>query len=119
MARGVDLDGFRAIALALPEAVEQDHRGRPSFRVRDRIFATLWPDGMRVVLRLPREEHEALIAAEPETFAEIPGWERLHRTFVGLRTVDAGELKELVAESWRGVAPKRLVTAYEAEATGR
>ncbi len=29
------------MALALPESVEQDHHGMPSFRVRGRIFATL------------------------------------------------------------------------------
>ena len=38
----VTTDQARAIALALPEAVEQDHHGRPSFRVAGRIFATLW-----------------------------------------------------------------------------
>jgi len=32
----------RALALSLPEAVEQDHHGRPSFRVDGKIFATLW-----------------------------------------------------------------------------
>jgi hypothetical protein len=36
-------DEARHLALALPEAVEQDHHGFPSFRVRGRIFATL-PD---------------------------------------------------------------------------
>jgi hypothetical protein len=30
----------RELALALPEAVEQDHHGRPSFRVAGKIFAT-------------------------------------------------------------------------------
>ncbi len=33
------------MALALPEAVERDHHGRPSFRVAERIFATLWDQG--------------------------------------------------------------------------
>jgi hypothetical protein len=32
----------REIALALPEAIEQDHHGRPSFRVAGKIFGTLW-----------------------------------------------------------------------------
>jgi len=30
--------------LSLPEAVEQDHHGRPSFRVGGKIFATLWSE---------------------------------------------------------------------------
>ena len=34
----------RQLALAFPEAVEQDHHGRPSFRVAGKIFATLWDE---------------------------------------------------------------------------
>jgi hypothetical protein len=34
-------DDPRALALALPGAVEQDHHGSPSFRVGGKIFATL------------------------------------------------------------------------------
>jgi aminopeptidase len=30
--------------MSLPEAVEQDHHGRPSFRVGGKIFATLWSE---------------------------------------------------------------------------
>ena len=34
----------RKLALELSEAREQDHHGRPSFRVRGRIFHTLWDE---------------------------------------------------------------------------
>ena len=37
----VSPDEARRIALALPEAQEQDHHRRPSFRVGGAIFATL------------------------------------------------------------------------------
>jgi hypothetical protein len=36
----VSRDVARHLALGLPEAVEQDHHGRPSFRVGGKIFAT-------------------------------------------------------------------------------
>jgi hypothetical protein len=36
-------DEFRALALALPGAVEKSHMGHPDFRVGERIFATLGP----------------------------------------------------------------------------
>ena len=35
---------MKRLALALPEAVEQDHHGRPSFRVDRKIFATQWDE---------------------------------------------------------------------------
>jgi hypothetical protein len=34
-------DGFRKLALSLPEAVETSHFNRPDFRVRKKVFATL------------------------------------------------------------------------------
>jgi hypothetical protein len=44
----------RRLALAQPEATEQDHHGRPSFRVAGKIFATLWADPA-VVAELPAD----------------------------------------------------------------
>lgn len=40
----------RRLALALPEAVEQDHHGKPSFRVAGKIFATLWGENQMNVM---------------------------------------------------------------------
>jgi hypothetical protein len=40
----------RRLALALPETSEQDHHGRPSFRVDNKIFATLWDDRLMNVM---------------------------------------------------------------------
>jgi hypothetical protein len=55
------IEQARRMALALPEAVEQDHHGRPSFRVAERIFATLWDElHLNVMLetrRAPRDTH--------------------------------------------------------------
>jgi hypothetical protein len=104
-------DEFRAIALSLPEAVEVPHFGRPSFRVRSRIFATLRPDEQRAVLKLSRLAHEALVTSDPATFAATP-WAHQGWTSVDLRRADDAELRELVAEAWAEVAPKRLVAAF-------
>ena len=38
------IDDFREIALSLPDAFESAHMGHPDFRVRGKIFATIWPD---------------------------------------------------------------------------
>jgi hypothetical protein len=109
------VDDLRALALALPEAEEHDHFGRPSFRVRGKIFATVLEADGRTNLKLPREEHEALVASDPETFGTVT-WGALIRTSVRLDRVDPAELAELVEEAWRGVAPKRLVSAFDAGA---
>jgi hypothetical protein len=113
----MDVDDLRAVALALPEAVEADHFGRPSFRVRGKIFVTVHQDGAGANLKLPRDEHEALVASRPEVFGTVV-WGSLIRTSVVLAAADPAELAELVEEAWRAVAPKRVVAAFDAAAGG-
>ena len=110
----MDADEFRAIALALPEAVEQPHFDRPSFRVRKRIFATLRPAEARAVLKLSRLAQEALVASDPQTFAVTP-WAHQGWTSVNLERAEPAELRELIVEAWAEVAPKRLAAAFARE----
>jgi hypothetical protein len=109
----MDVEDLRTAALALPEVVEADHFGRPSFRVRGKIFVTVHEDGQGVNLKLPRDEHEALVASRPDVFGTVT-WGQLIRTSVRLEAADPGELGELVQEAWRAVAPKRVVAAFDA-----
>ena len=98
----------RRLALALPEAVEQDHHGRPSFRVGGKIFATQWDDEhMNVML----DEAGILTAVEsnPKTFEEIWWGKRRAAVRVTLGRVDADKLGDLLADAWEGKAPKRLL----------
>jgi len=99
----------RQLALALPEAVEQDHHGRPSFRVAGKIFATLWDeDHMNVML----DEGGILTAVESdrETFEEVWWGKRLTAVRVDLRCADGQMLAELLSDAWEGKAPKRLLS---------
>ncbi len=92
-------DRARAIALALPDAVEQDHHGRPSFRVGGRIFATLWdPEHMNVMTDEPGI-HTA-VAANPEVCAEVYWGKRLAAVRVDLRAAGEELLRELLADAW-------------------
>ena len=104
----VSREQAREIALALPEAVEQDHHGRPSFRVGGRIFATQWDDQhMNVML----DEGGILTAVHdaPDTCEEVWWGKRLAAVRVDLRRVDPEALARLLAEAWELKAPKRLL----------
>jgi hypothetical protein len=100
-------DDARRLALALPETVEQDHHGRPSFRVAGRIFATLWDERtMNVML----DEPGIRTAVE-----DHPGWcserwwgKRLAAVAVALDQAPPQGLSELLADAWEGKAPTRL-----------
>ena len=104
----VSREQARQLALALPEAVERDHHGRPSFRVGEKIFATQWDEEhMNVML----DEGGNLTAddRDPETFEEVRWGKRLAAVRVDLRRVDEETLADLLADAWERRAPKRLL----------
>jgi hypothetical protein len=104
----VSPDEARSLALSLPEAVEQDHHGRPSFRVAGKIFATLWSEErMNVML----DEGGILTAIDraPEACEEVRWGKRLAAVGVALARADRDLLEELLTESWELKAPKRLL----------
>lgn len=103
----------REIALGLPETTEQDHHGRPSFRVAGKIFATLWDEGhMNVML----DQDGILTAAqrEPETCTEFWWGKRLGAIHVNLARVDPDRLADLLTDAWEQKAPSSVVSATAA-----
>jgi len=103
----VTADEARRLALALPEAVEQDHHDRPSFRVDRKIFATQWDEHhMNVML----DEGGILTAvqAEPGTCSEVWWGKRLAAVRVDLREAHEALLADLLADAWERRAPERL-----------
>jgi hypothetical protein len=103
----VSCDQIRRIALSLPEAVELDHHGRPSFRVGGKIFATLWDEGhMNVMLDEPGIL--TALGAHPEACAEFRWGKRLAAVQVDLAVADEALAADLLADGWERRAPARL-----------
>jgi hypothetical protein len=61
------------------------------------------------------EERNGLIQAEPGKFFITPHYSGYPAVLVRLSQVGLDEMTELVTESWRLSAPKRLLAAYDAE----
>lgn len=102
---------FRAMAMKLPEAHEEPHFERTSFRVGKKIFATMTNDAAEAMVRVsPRQKLYALLKEHPEVFFSYGGWtERNGSLGIRLPQADPEMLKPLVLESWRHIAPKRLM----------
>jgi hypothetical protein len=98
----------RKLALNLPEAVEQDHHGRPSFRVGGRIFATLWSDD-RMNVMVDEDGIRTAVEHAPETCEPVWWGKRLAAVAVTLSTVDRSFLDELLTDAWERKAPRRLL----------
>jgi hypothetical protein len=108
-------DDLRRLALALPETTEKVTWDVDiTFRVRDKIFAIMGPDGGAASIKASVEAQQALVASDPETFSVSAYTGRYGWTTVDLERVDPEELRELVEEAWRRTAPKKLVAAFDA-----
>jgi hypothetical protein len=110
----VTTDEVRAIALSFPGAVEVRTWGHPTFRVREKMFATMGEEGASASVKASREAQAALVGSEPETFSIARyvgqhGW-----VTVDLGRVDPEEMGELLEDAWRATAAKRVVAAYDA-----
>jgi hypothetical protein len=97
----------RALALELPEAIEQDHHGRPSFRVAGKIFATLWNED-QMNLMLDEDGIRTAVQSAPEACEELWWGKRLAAVSVDLRRAGATLLADLLADAWENKAPRRL-----------
>jgi hypothetical protein len=103
----VSVEQARALALALPEAVEEDHHGRPSFRVGGKIFATL-PDEDQMNVMVDPDGVRTAVQSDPSACAERWWGKRLAAVQVTLARAHADRLSDLLADAWERRAPKRL-----------
>jgi hypothetical protein len=106
------LDRLRAVCLDFPEAVEAGGVGDPTFKVRGKIFAMQHGHEGRPSAWLKAADgvQELLVGSQPARFFRPPyvghhGWVG---TWLDVAQ-DWDELADLVEESYRMTAPKRLV----------
>ncbi len=104
----VSTDEARTLALSLPEAVEMDHHGRPSFRVGGKIFATLWNE-QRMNVMLDEGGIRTAVERLPDACEEVWWGKRLTAVGVTLPLIDPESLSELLADAWEGKASRRLL----------
>jgi hypothetical protein len=101
-------DDVRRLALHLPDAVEADHHGMPSFRVRGKIFSTLHLAHPRMTVKLDPEDQRNLAEAHPGVVEPVPGyWGRKGSTFVWYERADEALIATLLTMAHAGLAWKR------------
>ena len=106
---------LRDIALSLPEATEKRMHGTPAYYVGSKSFTKLTHDGRCAVLHVGSlEEKEARLAADPVRLTTTPHYDGYRMVLVVLAKVTKQELRNLIIESWRVRAPKKLVAAFNA-----
>lgn len=114
---------LRKLCLALPEAHEVEAWSEPTFRVRNKMFAMFASAGNHhgagrpaVWCKAARGNQGLMVRHAPARFFVPPyvgpsGWVGIYLD----GDVDWPELADLIADSYRLIAPKRLVAAMDAE----
>ena len=110
------LTELRQVCLALPEAVEVEAWGRPTFRAGKKMFAVFGGNGAHpfgVVFKPEPDEHPPLVE-DPRFYVPAyfgpSGWLALDLTAA---PVDWAEVAELMEGSYRQVALKRMLVALD------
>jgi hypothetical protein len=114
----VSREQARRLALSLPHSVEQDHHGRPSFRVAGRIFSTLW-DEERMNVMVDPDGVRTVTQAHPDACEECWWGKRLAAVTVILARVEQDFLLDLLSDAWERKAPARLLRERGDSATAR
>ncbi|MDF5753664.1 MmcQ/YjbR family DNA-binding protein [Spongiactinospora sp. TRM90649] len=111
----ITVDEVRALALSLPRTEEHLIRDHVKFRIRSIVYLTISPDETRMGFAFPKEERDAVIAAEPGKFLlPRPSDLRFNWIEADMAALDPAEMRELVLDAWRMVVPRKVSTAYDA-----
>jgi hypothetical protein len=104
-------DDVRRVALSLPATSEKPSYGTPGFRVKDKLFARIREEGDVLVVWVADEgEKQGLVSSEPTKFFTTPHYDGHPIVLVRFDGVDIEELRELLTDSWRLRAPKKVLT---------
>ncbi|ALA51445.1 MmcQ/YjbR family DNA-binding protein [Shouchella clausii] len=115
----VTIDQVRQLALSLPETEEVEHWGKPSFRVRNKIFAVIQLDGVSLVIKTTKDDLLAYTTMAPEIYRIPDSFSNLAFMIVRMDRVDSGEFRDFLMLAWSLVSPKKVVKAYYAAIQGR
>jgi hypothetical protein len=108
-----DVDQARRFAMSLPEVTEQPHHDMSSFRVRGKIFVTVPPDEEHLHVFVDEPGITASVAEDPTAFEPLQWGNQVRGVRVNLAAAPADRVQELIEESWRRKAPKRLLADYD------
>jgi hypothetical protein len=109
----VTIEQVRELALSLPRSYEVLVRDRVKFRVGRIVYLAFSRDEQMMGFGFPKEERDAIIAAEPDKFLmPKPSDQRYNWLEVRLEAIEDDEMRELVWGAWRMVVPKRLAAEH-------
>lgn len=104
----VDVKTFKQLALSFPDAEEQPHFEKSSFRVKKKIFATHAPDSHIICVKLSEVEQSVFCAFDKTIIYPVDNkWGKQGWTLVDLKKVRKEMLKDILNVAYNEVASKK------------
>ena len=118
-AHGVCWDSLKALALALdlPGVEETTSWGQPTLKAHGKLWVWWSPHEDAPVFKVPFEEREFLVEADPDTFFFTAHYKSHPLVLMRPERFDPDWAKANLIRVWRTQAPKRLLKAYDAGRT--
>ena len=107
-------ENVREAAHALPGVEDGTSYGTPALKVRGKLMARLHQSMDCLVLRADLLDRQILMQSAPGTFFITDHYRDYPWILVRFSAVEKKELPDLLERAWRLVAPKALVTKYDA-----
>ncbi len=109
----VTIEQARQEALSLPEAEEKPHFHLISFRIKNKIFATIHADKNYMMVSLSVIDQSVFCSYNKQIIFPVPGgWGRKGATFINLKKIKKSMLKDALTTAWKRVAPPKMVIKY-------
>lgn len=105
----VSIETFRHLALSFPDANEEPHFERTSFRVNKKIFATLDVKENRACLIFDPIQQSVFSAYDKTIIYPVPNkWGQKGATYVELKKVRKSVLKDALEQAYNKVRTKTI-----------
>ena len=105
---GVTYETVRQLGLTLPGAEESTSYGTPALKVKGKLFVRLHQDLDKIVLPVPFERREEMMAADPETYFITEHYREYPYILVSLARVHPDALPDLLNLAYRtALKPKK------------
>ena len=112
----ITINMARKLALSLPEVTEQPHFHLSSFRVKNKIFSTLWEVEKKLMIKLSLVDQSVFCDMDKNIIYPVPGgWGKQGATFIELAKVKKQVVEDALACAWKSTAPKTMLKKYMSE----
>lgn len=109
----ISIEQARKAALSLPGTEEKPHFHLTSFRVKNKIFATIHADKNYMMVKLSAIDQSVFCSYNKEVIFPVPGsWGKKGATFVNLKKVKKTMFLDALTTAWKTTAPPKLVEKY-------